>query len=145
MSFCMPLYTCNHPIVYLGTSIAQMDQTKSLAYQAMEELLKAQTTHCKLKRQFVLASTKEELNKSRKEFEKQEVHMFHVRTCFFVCVFMCILCMHVCRVMSKAFYSQTHSHTFATATGCWGVKKIAGKILQENAESWISIYSECMG
>ena len=58
----------------LVSHIAQMDQSKSLAYQAMEELLKAQTTHCKLKRQFVLANTKEELNKRRKEFDRQEVH-----------------------------------------------------------------------
>lgn len=58
--------------VHLGV-LAQMDQSKSLQYQAMEELLRAQTTHCKLKRQFMIASTEDELRKSRREFEKQEV------------------------------------------------------------------------
>lgn len=50
-----------------------MDQTKSLGYQAMEELLKAQRTHTQLKRQFAKAKLEEELSKKRELFQKIEV------------------------------------------------------------------------
>ena len=60
-------------IIIILIIVAQMDQTKSVAYQAVDELLKAQRTHTQLKRQFAVAKLKEELNKKRQVFENYEV------------------------------------------------------------------------
>ena len=50
-----------------------MDETKSLGYRAVEELLRAQRTQAQLKRQFVMASVKEECEKRREKFLAEEV------------------------------------------------------------------------
>ena len=69
-----------HNIISL-TILAQMDQTKSVAYQAVDELLKAQKTHTQLKRQFAVAKLKEDLNKKRQLFENYEVLSIRKRRC----------------------------------------------------------------
>lgn len=53
--------------------IAQMDESKSLAFRAMEELLKAQSTQSQLKRQFVMAELRESITVKREQTLKQEV------------------------------------------------------------------------
>ena len=50
-----------------------MDESKSLAFRAVEELLKAQNTQSQLKRQFVMAQLKEESEIRQKEIIKLEV------------------------------------------------------------------------
>ena len=67
------LHWCCTIIIISLTILAQMDQTKSVAYQAVDELLKAQKTHTQLKRQFAVAKLKEDLNKKRQVFENYEV------------------------------------------------------------------------
>jgi chromosome segregation ATPase len=51
---------------------AQMDQSKSLGFRAVEELLKAQSTQSKLKRQCTMAHLKERSEEFRKEMLKNE-------------------------------------------------------------------------
>ena len=53
--------------------IAQMDGTKSLGYQAVEELLRAQATQSRLKRQFAMSSLKEECEQRKEKFLNEEV------------------------------------------------------------------------
>ncbi len=53
--------------------LAQMDETKSLGYRAVEELLRAQATQARLRRQFVMSSLKEDCKKRKEEFLKEEV------------------------------------------------------------------------
>lgn len=56
-----------------------MDQKKSIAYQAMDELLKAQNTHVQLKRQFLVAKLNEELTSKRENFKQDEVqYIVHI-------------------------------------------------------------------
>lgn len=62
------MYTYLHPI-------AQMDETKSLAFRALEELLRAQKTQSRLRRQFVMAQLKETAVAKREEITKREVHL----------------------------------------------------------------------
>ena len=50
-----------------------MDETKSLGYRAVEELIKAQSTQAQLKRHFVMANVKEECKERREKFLNQEV------------------------------------------------------------------------
>lgn len=50
-----------------------MDESKSLAFRAMEELLKAQKTQSQMKRQFVMTQLKEESEIRKKELSKLEV------------------------------------------------------------------------
>lgn len=50
-----------------------MDETKSLGYRAVEELIRAQTTQAQLKRQFVMSSLKEQSESTRKRFQNDEV------------------------------------------------------------------------
>ena len=50
-----------------------MDETKSLGYRAVEELLRAQATQARLRRQFVMSSLKEDCEKRKEEFLKEEV------------------------------------------------------------------------
>ena len=58
-----------------------MDETKSSAFLAMEELLRAQSTQAHLKRQFVMAQVKEECNIKRDKFKKEEARVsLHVKT-----------------------------------------------------------------
>ena len=51
----------NQPVFYIF--IAQLDMSKSPGYLAVEELLKAQDTHMKLKRQFEEEKMREFLKK----------------------------------------------------------------------------------
>lgn len=57
-----------------------MDETKSLAFRAMEELLRAQSTQAHLKRQFVMAQVKEQCKIKRNKFKKEEARLLHVKT-----------------------------------------------------------------
>ena len=52
-----------------------MDETKSLGYRAVEELLKAQATQAQLKRQFAMSTLKEECEKRREKFLSEEVRI----------------------------------------------------------------------
>ena len=49
---CHTHHTTNYPLGAAGFSVAQMDMTKSTGFRAVEELLKAQSTHMTLKKQF---------------------------------------------------------------------------------------------
>ncbi len=78
------LYVC-----YLFYLIAQMDCTKSLGYRAVEELLRAQTTQSRLKRQFMMSSLKEESEKKREQFFKEEViNIVTIKYIIFTCITM---------------------------------------------------------
>lgn len=56
-----------------GPCTAQMDESKSLAFRAMEELLKAQNTRSKLTRQFTMAELRENLSTRREKVRNAEV------------------------------------------------------------------------
>lgn len=55
-----------------------MDETKSLAFRAMEELLRAQSTQAHLKRQFVMAQVKEQCKIKRDKFKKEEARLSYM-------------------------------------------------------------------
>lgn len=67
-------YKARYHRIILYPDIAQMDETKSLGYRAVEELMRAQTTQAHLRRQFVMSSLKEEHENERKQFLNEEVY-----------------------------------------------------------------------
>ncbi len=80
-------HTHTHTCIQTHTYTAQMDMSKSPGYRAVEELLKAQSTHMKLRRQFEEERLRKDLT------EMKEVASQHLGcVCVPACVHVCVLC-----------------------------------------------------